>query len=45
MMDLIKYCKDHSIDEILKLPDVVERVELYNEHAAKAKDQLPAAPR
>ena len=40
MMDLIQYCKNHGIDEILKLPDVVERVELYFEHAAKAKDQL-----
>jgi nanoRNase/pAp phosphatase (c-di-AMP/oligoRNAs hydrolase) len=40
MMDLIKYCRNHGIDEILQLPDVVERVELYFEHAAKAKDQL-----
>lgn len=40
MMDLIKYCKDHSIAQILALPDVVERVELYNEHAAKAKEQI-----
>ncbi|MCF8167816.1 MAG: exopolyphosphatase [Rhodoferax sp.] len=40
MMDLIQYCRNHGIDEILKLPDVVERVELYFEHAAKAKDQL-----
>jgi nanoRNase/pAp phosphatase (c-di-AMP/oligoRNAs hydrolase) len=40
MMDLIKYCHDHGIDDILKLPDVVERVELYFEHAAKAKEQL-----
>lgn len=40
MMDLIKYCHNHGIDDILKLPDVVERVELYFEHAAKAKEQL-----
>jgi nanoRNase/pAp phosphatase (c-di-AMP/oligoRNAs hydrolase) len=40
MMDLIKYCRDHSIGEILQLPDVVERIELYNEHAIKAKDQI-----
>jgi nanoRNase/pAp phosphatase (c-di-AMP/oligoRNAs hydrolase) len=40
MMDLIKYCHDHDIDEILKLPDVVERVELYFDHATKAKEQL-----
>ena len=40
MMDLIKYCRDHGIDDILKLPDVKERVELYFEHAAKAKEQI-----
>lgn len=40
MMDLIKYCRDHSIDEILALPDVKERVDLYFEHEAKAKAQI-----
>ncbi|MCX8144881.1 MAG: exopolyphosphatase, partial [Azovibrio sp.] len=40
MMDLIKYCKNHSIDEILALPDVKERVDLYFEHAEKAKAQI-----
>jgi nanoRNase/pAp phosphatase (c-di-AMP/oligoRNAs hydrolase) len=40
MMDLIDYCRTHGIEDILKLPDVVERVELYFEHAAKAKAQL-----
>jgi nanoRNase/pAp phosphatase (c-di-AMP/oligoRNAs hydrolase) len=40
MMDLIKYCRDHSIEEILALPDVQERVALYREHAPKAKEQL-----
>jgi len=40
MMDLIDYCRTHGIDDILKLPDVVERVELYFEHAAKAKEQI-----
>lgn len=29
MMDLIDYCKFHSIEEILALPDVQERVELF----------------
>jgi nanoRNase/pAp phosphatase (c-di-AMP/oligoRNAs hydrolase) len=29
MMDLIDYCIDHTIDEIMQLPDVVERIELY----------------
>ena len=40
MMELIDYCRDHTIDEILELPDVTERVELYMEHAAKARDQI-----
>jgi nanoRNase/pAp phosphatase (c-di-AMP/oligoRNAs hydrolase) len=40
MMDLIRYCRNHSIDEILDLPDVRERVELYFDHEEKAKDQL-----
>jgi len=35
MMDLIDYCKNHSIDEIMALPDVKERVDLYFEHAEK----------
>ena len=33
MMQLISYCMDHTIDEILELPDVKERVDLYFEQA------------
>lgn len=40
MMDLIKYCRNHNIDEILALPDVRERVDLYFEQSAKARDQI-----
>lgn len=40
MMNLIDYCRDHSIEDILKLPDVKERTDLYFEHAAKFKDQV-----
>ncbi|MDP3538390.1 MAG: exopolyphosphatase [Azonexus sp.] len=40
MMDLIKYCRNHNIDEILALPDVKERVDLYFEQSEKAKDQI-----
>lgn len=40
MMDLIKYCRNHGIDEILQLPDVKERVDLYLEHSEKAKEQI-----
>ena len=31
MMELIDYCMSHSIDQILELPDVKERVDLYRE--------------
>ncbi|MCE1251784.1 MAG: exopolyphosphatase, partial [Comamonadaceae bacterium] len=40
MMDLIQYCRNHGIDEILQLPDVQERIALYNEHAPKARAQI-----
>lgn len=40
MMDLIDYCKDHSIDDILQLPDVQERVKLFREHEQAAKEQI-----
>jgi nanoRNase/pAp phosphatase (c-di-AMP/oligoRNAs hydrolase) len=40
MMDLVDYCRDHTIDEILALPDVQERVELYREHEGKFIEQI-----
>ncbi len=40
MMDLIAYCADHGIDEILTLPDVAERVTLYFEQEALFRAQL-----
>lgn len=40
MMDLIDYCGEHSIDEILQLPDVKERVDLYFEHQKMFRQQL-----
>ena len=40
MMQLIDYCMDHSVDEILELPDVKERVDLYFEQAELFKEQL-----
>ena len=40
MMDLIDYCYNHNIDEIMQLPDVKERVELYNKYAVDFKEQL-----
>ena len=40
MMELIQYCMDHSIDEILALPDVKERVDLYFQQAELFEAQL-----
>lgn len=40
MMDLIDFGKDHSIDQLLALPDVKERTDLYFEHEEKFKEQL-----
>ncbi len=40
MMELIDYCREHTIDEILELPDVKERVDLYFEQAELFKEQL-----
>jgi nanoRNase/pAp phosphatase (c-di-AMP/oligoRNAs hydrolase) len=40
MMQLIDYCRDHSIEEIVALPDVKERVDLYFEHEPQFKAQL-----
>ncbi len=40
MMDLIDYCKNHDINQILALPDVQERVDLYFEQEEKCKEQI-----
>jgi nanoRNase/pAp phosphatase (c-di-AMP/oligoRNAs hydrolase) len=40
MMRLIDACRDHTASEILTLPDVKERVDLYSEHQDKFKDQI-----
>lgn len=40
MMDLIDACLEKSVDAILALPDVKERVDLYREHEPKAKEQI-----
>jgi len=40
MMKLIDYCLDHSIEEILNLPDVRERVDLYMEQQEAFKAQV-----
>ena len=40
MMELIDYCVDHTIDEVLELPDVKERVDLYFDQQEKFVEQL-----
>ncbi|MBR3642060.1 MAG: exopolyphosphatase [Parasporobacterium sp.] len=40
MMELIDYCLEHDIDEILELPDVKERKDLYFEQADLFREQL-----
>jgi nanoRNase/pAp phosphatase (c-di-AMP/oligoRNAs hydrolase) len=40
MMQLIEQCRDHSIEEVLALPDVKERVDLYMAHREPFAAQL-----
>ncbi len=40
MMDLITYCRTHSLEEVLQLPDVRERADLYFQLEAPFKEQL-----
>ncbi len=40
MMQLIDRCRSLSVDDVLALPDVQERVTLYNEHKEMFEDQL-----
>ena len=40
MMELIDYCVNHKVDEVLAIPDVKERVDLYFEQQELFKEQL-----
>jgi len=40
MDDMIDYCRKMSIDEILKVPDVLERIKQFEEQSGKFKDML-----
>ena len=41
MMELIKYCRvEPDIEQLLKLPDVAERVDLFNSHHKKFEEQV-----
>jgi nanoRNase/pAp phosphatase (c-di-AMP/oligoRNAs hydrolase) len=40
MMHLIDACRQYSIDEVLNLPDVRERIDLYRQHSEKFVAQI-----
>lgn len=40
MLQLIDYCRDHTIKQILELPDVKERITLYRENEIRARNQI-----
>lgn len=41
MKELIEYCRgNHPIEDILRIPDVKERVDLYMEHRQKFREQI-----
>ncbi len=40
MMQLIDACTTMTVQQILRTPDVSERVDLYNDHAERAKEQI-----
>lgn len=40
MMDLIDYCAKHTINEILALPDVKERIDFYLDHTEAFRIQV-----
>lgn len=40
MMKLIDHCRDHTVEQVLALPDVKERVDVYFEHEPKFREQL-----
>ncbi len=40
MMQLIDCCRDHSVEQILALPDVAERIALYRQHETPFREQL-----
>ena len=42
MMELIDACRNHTIEQIIALPDVQERIDLYLEHTEKFTQQVKA---
>jgi nanoRNase/pAp phosphatase (c-di-AMP/oligoRNAs hydrolase) len=45
MMKLIDYCRNHTVEEILALPDVAERVELFRSHEPMFREQVSRCAR
>ncbi len=40
VLDMIQYCRTKTVDEILQIPDVMERTQRYNEQQILFKDML-----
>ncbi len=40
MMSLIEWCQEYTVEEILELPDIKERVDLYREQEPLFKEQI-----
>jgi nanoRNase/pAp phosphatase (c-di-AMP/oligoRNAs hydrolase) len=40
MMKLIDYCRNHTVEQILALPDIKERVDLYRQHESQFREQV-----
>lgn len=40
MMQLIEHCRDHTIKQVLQLPDVEERVALFHAHRDQFEEQI-----
>lgn len=40
MMELIDFCREHPVEDVLELPDVKERVDLYFRQQEEFKEQL-----
>ncbi|GGF64951.1 exopolyphosphatase [Terasakiella brassicae] len=40
MKDMMVYCRHHPVEEILKIPDVEERLHLYSLHEEKFENQI-----
>jgi nanoRNase/pAp phosphatase (c-di-AMP/oligoRNAs hydrolase) len=40
MMKLIDYCRNHTVEQILALPDIKERVDLYRQQEPQFREQI-----